>query len=185
MTATIEILPVTPVSFDERHGDIKTHSGQWFDYDNPTVNLGDIAHALAFTCRYGGHIPVFYSVAEHSLVVSHQLERVYGDSALALSGLLHDAHEAYIGDVVGPFKSRLNREGDDAIAFHERRIDTVIEATFRLTVPLNDPRIKHIDRQTCAWEMAFVRPATWRTESDKREVERAFRVRVHLLGRAS
>lgn len=66
------------------------------------VSLLDIAHALGKVCRYGGHCSTFYSVAEHSIWVSH-----YVDPEYALIGLMHDATEAYLGDMVYPAKVQL------------------------------------------------------------------------------
>lgn len=76
----------------------------------------DIAHALAMQCRYNGHVQRFYSVAEHCvLLCDYVLEqaRLRPDEArdaapevrrLALWALLHDAGEAYVGDMVRPLK---------------------------------------------------------------------------------
>lgn len=69
------------------------------------VNIDDIAHSLARQCRFNGHSRVFYSVAEHSCRVSDVLSP-YG-SAVQLAGLLHDAGEAYYGDIVTPVKNEL------------------------------------------------------------------------------
>ena len=81
------------------------------------VYLPDIAHALAHTCRYGGHARKFYSVAEHSVLLAN-LFIVRGDPALATWALLHDAAEAYFGDVIRPVKREIPQYApiEDAIA---------------------------------------------------------------------
>ena len=81
---------------------MQTHSGRKFFPLNPQpedIVIEDIAHALAHICRYGGHINTHYSVAQHSVLVASCLP-----DDLALTGLLHDATEAYLGDVVRPLK---------------------------------------------------------------------------------
>jgi len=59
----------------------------------------DIAHALSLLCRYGGHVQRFYSVAEHCVLMSEVVAPVN-----ALWALLHDATEAYLGDMIRPLK---------------------------------------------------------------------------------
>jgi uncharacterized protein len=91
---------------DERKGHwIQTVSGRpyWpLDPRPAEVFIEDIAHALAMLCRYTGHTKYFYSVAEHSVLVSQCVP-----PHLALVGLLHDAPEAYINDIARPVKVNL------------------------------------------------------------------------------
>ena len=66
------------------------------------VSVVDIAHALSRQCRYNGHVEGFLSVARHSLWVAEHLE--HHGPAIALAGLMHDAAEAYLGDMIRPLK---------------------------------------------------------------------------------
>ena len=81
---------------------ITTYSGKKMHYLEPKADeicIEDIAHALALTCRFGGHCKKFYSVAEHSIRVAEVVE-----DRFKLRALLHDAHEAYLHDVPRPIK---------------------------------------------------------------------------------
>lgn len=81
---------------------IRTFTGIKFTPLSPRledIDIRDIAHALSNLCRFTGHTPVFYSVAEHSVLVSKLVEPKY-----ALGALLHDASEAYLNDIAGPIK---------------------------------------------------------------------------------
>lgn len=108
---------------------ILTHKGHAFSFsklDSNVYDLDDIAHALSLTCRYGGMTDYHYSVAQHSCYLAEELFRETGDPALALDGLMHDAEEAYMGDMKTPLKNMMphfrvmSEEVDDRIrlTFH-------------------------------------------------------------------
>ena len=87
-----------------------THSGAQLVPENPdpaNIHLEDIAHHLSMVCRFGGATPVFYSVASHSMYVADILP-----TELKVEGLLHDAAEAYVGDMLKCFK-RLCKDYQD------------------------------------------------------------------------
>lgn len=84
---------------------MQTFTGRSFfplDPQPDDVDPSDVAHALSLICRYGGHVRRFYSVAEHCVLMS----RVVPEH-VALTALLHDAAEAYVGDMVRPLKYQL------------------------------------------------------------------------------
>lgn len=103
---------------NKRHGDwMQTVSGRKFwplDPRPEEIHLEDIAHALSMMCRFNGHCTKFYSVAEHSVYVSRLVPNKRIDM---LWGLLHDASEAYIADIVRPAKQYIQgyREAEDNI----------------------------------------------------------------------
>ena len=86
---------------------IQTYSGRAFYPLRPQTEdicLIDIAHGLSNLCRYNGQCRMFYSVAEHSMHLSHAVP-----SHLARWALLHDASEAYLCDIPRPIKPLLPR----------------------------------------------------------------------------
>ena len=88
---------------------LQTVSGRWvnpFDPDPSQLDAGDIARALANQCRFGGHSRVFYSVAQHAVIVSELVEQRGGDVEDVFAALMHDASEAYLGDMPHPLKHR-------------------------------------------------------------------------------
>lgn len=82
---------------------IATYSGKIFDLLNPKpeqVCIEDIAHSLAYQCRYTGHTRSFYSVAQHCVLMAENQD-LPGDP---IKKLLHDTDEAYLGDIAKPWK---------------------------------------------------------------------------------
>jgi 5'-deoxynucleotidase YfbR-like HD superfamily hydrolase len=86
---------------------IRTYTGRRFDPLNPRVedvDPADIGHALSNICRYTGHTSTFYSVAQHSVIVSEIVEELGGNPVEQFQGLMHDATEAYMNDISRPLK---------------------------------------------------------------------------------
>lgn len=118
---------------------ILTRSGQYFSYLDPaasTYDMFDIAHALSNICRFCGHSRSFYSVAEHSVHVSQLVPK-----RLAFAALMHDAAEAFVGDMPKPLKEMLPEYS--AI---ERRIEDDIARRFDLGDAMRHPEVKRADR---------------------------------------
>ncbi len=133
---------------------VQTASGRAFPLLDPMpddVEPRDIAAALAKLCRFTGHCQLPYSVAEHCLRVAAQLP-----ADLALYGLLHDAHEAYLGDWSTPLKWAVERlGGGDMLERLEWRIASAIHARFGLPWPLlpeQQAKVKHTDLLLLATE---------------------------------
>lgn len=121
------------------------------------VHLEDIARALSNVCRFGGHCRTFYSVAEHSVRVSNRAEwharDIHGPEDVrnvSIAGLLHDASEAYIGDMVRPLK---RQPGMDRYRAAERAIMIVTAAAFGLPVDwLGCASVHNADEELLATE---------------------------------
>ncbi len=99
----VEKLPIGAESLYVRNS-IRTFSGKYvnvFDPDPETITIEDIAHALSMQPRFGGHLPQFYSVAQHSINCSLFVD---GDDNTRFSALMHDASEAYLLDMPKPIK---------------------------------------------------------------------------------
>lgn len=112
------------------YGKMLTGSGRIFDLYNPTmdmVDIEDIANALGKQCRWNGNIPEFFSVAQHSVMVSW-----LAPNHLAYAALMHDAAEAYIGDIISPIKIMLA----DFFKKIEHRIELVIFNKFGIAPDL-------------------------------------------------
>lgn len=119
---------------------IQTKSGRKFWLDKPdydSIDIEDIAHALSNICRFTGHTSRLFSVAEHSIGVSFLLP-----DKLKLAGLLHDAAEAYIGDINTPLKHLIGQKIYDI----ESRIQQAIYRKYDINLTMDDLKlIKHAD----------------------------------------
>jgi len=110
---------------------MQTYTGEQFWFEHLVGNeivIEDIAHALSNICRFGGHTREFYSVLDHSLLVTRYLERAGASSYVQMLGLLHDAHEAYTGDIPTPFKRYLWFQEDHMTTYMERVQERIMNA---------------------------------------------------------
>lgn len=125
---------------------IQTRDGHYLNLLEPcgtAINIDGIAHALSNLCRFTGHVREFYSVAQHSLMVS-----LIVPDDVAREGLLHDAQEAYIGDVSTPLKRLLPRYEEI-----EKNLERVIAGRFGLDwSPNTRGLVKKADRVMLATE---------------------------------
>ena len=118
------------------------------------VCVEDIAHGLSNVCRFGGQCKHHYSVAQHSILVASLLP-----PALQLEGLLHDATEAYLGDMVRPLKRSM-----PAFEMAEQRLDAVIARKWDLRRDMQAARhIKEADNVALMTEhrQLFSNPELW------------------------
>ncbi len=117
---------------------VGTYGGRFVDLFDPSVDqiaIEDIAHGLSMICRFGGQTQQFYSVAEHCCY-AHDLCQVAGPRR-ALAALLHDAHEAYLGDWTRPVQRLLSRAGMNHTLHDARtRLDQAI--AFKFDLEAND-----------------------------------------------
>lgn len=139
---------------------IQTLSGRRvnpLDASPEDIDIADIAGALGNICRFGGHSRGFYSVAQHSVIVCDLLEERGATADELLAALLHDAAEAYLGDLPHPIKHR----SDLGAAFREaeKRLERVIATRFRL--PDAKSRIKPLDRALLATERRIFSEESW------------------------
>jgi hypothetical protein len=128
---------------------IMLHSGAWFDFLAPSESpftIDDIAHGLANICRYSGQCERFYSVAEHSLLVSAVAK------GFEFEALLHDAAEAFLGDITRPLKQMLPE-----FKRIEHEVETVILQRFELPglLPIE---VKEADLRVLAAEQRQIMP---------------------------
>lgn len=142
----------------DRYGDwMCTFTGRKFwplDPRAEDIEIQDIAHALSLQCRYGGHCRRFYSVAQHSVLVSRYLDDDGYSKTMALTGLLHDAAEAYLVDMPRPLKH--SPEMAQYVAL-ENVVQSTIYEKFGLE-PTEPKQVKRADNDMLTLEMAYLMP---------------------------
>lgn len=135
---------------------IRTYTGLYMNVFEPTLDMiciEDIAHSLSYQCRFGGHLPTFYSVAQHSLNCMYLTD----DTQLKMAALLHDASEAYLLDIPSPIKKRLPNYKEI-----EDRLMNLIAEKFGFVYPLQE-EIKKIDKimLELEWDNLMLKKSTY------------------------
>lgn len=118
------------------------------------VRLDDIARGLSLSCRFGGHIREFYSVAQHCVIMSQQCPR-----ELALECLMHDAAEAYLSDIPRPVKHQI--AGWDKI---EARVEMVIRRGLHMPGDHHPEAVREWDDRMLVTEARDLGKSWWNTD---------------------
>lgn len=162
-TQSVESARVEPTSDWGRGSWMQTYTGRQFyplDARPEDILPEDIAHALSMICRYGGHVRQFYSVAEHCLLMSHAVAPEH-----ALWALLHDATEAYVGDMVRPLKHHMPEYREV-----ENRLMVVIGKRFGIDGTSMPDAVKEADNRILLDEWAALLtapPVAWEQDGLK------------------
>ena len=145
-------------------------------YPQPAkMALADVAHALGQINRFHGHARRPYSVAEHSLLVLDIVEHLFAPASVhcRLAALMHDAHEAYVGDMATPAKAlvgepwhmlehRLERCLRSAWALHTAAYEHAEVIKLADTIALATERQQLLPKSPSLWEcLVHVQPVTW------------------------
>lgn len=149
---------------------IRTFTGIYMNVFEPTpemICIKDIAHALSQQPRFGGHLPKFYSVAQHSINCSYLANTAHDK----LTALLHDASEAYLLDIPRPIKNNLTNYKEI-----EHKLMLVIANLFKFEYPLPET-VKKIDEQmlNAEWHYLIFNNKAWRFNIlDENKIEEIF-----------
>lgn len=155
---------------NERKGDwIQTYTNKQFwplDPRADEIHLLDVAAGLANECRFGGQCQIFYSVAEHSVLIAMYAIKEMGVSARDARALLfHDASEGLgLKDIPRPVKVFL--PGYKEI---EHRVMLAVAERFRFDWPL-PTSLKSLDERIGLTEERSIMgppPAAWRTQQEQ------------------
>lgn len=141
--------------------EVETFTGRFVNVHRPdpdTIVIEDIAHALANTCRYGGHCQRFLSVAEHSRFVSLRIKRQGGTLEEQLGGLWHDCSEAFLNDIPRPLKPLLGKTYERLTDRMDDAIIKAIHLPFERDM-LHSPIIKQADNWALFVEARHLLPS--------------------------
>lgn len=128
---------------------IRLLSGNLFNYNDPSsahVTINDIAGALSKICRFAGHLPYFYSVAQHSVNASYIVAPEF-----AFDALMHDTAEAFTNDIPTPLKMAVPMFKELEVS-----IESAMAKKFDFNYPLSS-EIKKADLQMLMVEKIHIK----------------------------
>jgi hypothetical protein len=154
---------------------METYSALRYDFINPqqhTIALEDGAHSLGAINRFNGHTIRPYPVAQHSIAVALHIEETHGcrgtsaRALFALAGLLHDFHEAYVGDATRPYQEAVRKILADA-GITDQRYNPIAQIDYRarkaVAVAFDMPEgfqrwacVKDADNSALRWEASHL-----------------------------
>jgi 5'-deoxynucleotidase YfbR-like HD superfamily hydrolase len=143
---------------------ILLHSGRMLDWENfgpHDFTLDDLAIPLRRLPRFLGHSHTLWSVAHHSLHVSLLVQGLLDGSEVATQwALLHDAHEALIGDTIRPLERVLGQQASAQLDQLRAKIDSVIIERFNLKALTDHDRsiVREADDMALACELVHFFP---------------------------
>ena len=159
---------ITKYELGKHPGCMVTVSGALIDLfapDPDLLSIADIAHGLAYNCRWNGHTQQYWSVAQHCVYMA--------DSAMRedkLTCLMHDAEEAYWGDMIGPLKVKLKELAPEIL---ERMVDLRKMIFKKFGVDDINEAVKIRDEELLLWEFNNVVKCSthcvWTPEEAKEE----------------
>lgn len=150
-------------------GCIRTYTGIYVDILNPKPEMfciEDIAHSLSMIPRFGGHLPIFYSVAEHCIEMLKWTH--LHPNAKCFDALMHDCSEAYLMDIPSPIKKLIPN-----YYLLEDNVMKVLSEKFKFTYPLTES-IKELDKHTLEFEWNNIMIKNDHNENNRLSIERLF-----------
>ena len=134
---------------------INTRSGKRFDPAHPVwddIDVSDIAHAMSMLCRANGHLREFFSVARHCVNCANEAKARGLSEKIQLACLLHDAAEAYLGDLTRPVKEHLPRFR----SFEENLQNAIYQKFIGAKITVEESRkVKDIDDAMLFFEFLY------------------------------
>lgn len=117
---------------------------EWNLLGQCNISIKEIASNLSNICRFNGATGSFYSVAEHSVLVSNLCSQFQKEA------LLHDASEAFTGDIVRPVRVFMITELSDLIS----KINSLIDKKYHVKIEKSQDVWKIVDNLVMDIEIA-------------------------------